>query len=234
MRILLSVLCLGLVAACQPKLPDSGAGVGFESYDAYEANRLAREEALNTNGRAMPPVATAQSFPAPAQGPEQALGQEVMAVLGTGTDATQPAETTDVAAAVPAPNNTGISDEQDFKAVSDRETIDSDRARLEQNRSQYQEIAPTAVPTRTGSGGVNIVEFALTTTNNVGETLYRRFGILTEGMYNRACAKFAAPDLAQIAFLEKGGPQKDRIGVDPDGDGFACSWDPQPFRNARK
>ena len=46
-----------------------------------------------------------------------------------------------------------------------------------------------------------------------------------------------APTLATIpkpqqikAFLEAGGPKRDRKGLDPDGDGFACAWDPRPFR----
>ena len=38
------------------------------------------------------------------------------------------------------------------------------------------------------------------------------------------------PDQAQQDFLAKGGPERDRMGVDPDGDGFACAWDPRPFR----
>jgi hypothetical protein len=38
--------------------------------------------------------------------------------------------------------------------------------------------------------------------------------------------------MAQIAFLERGGPKRDTLGLDPDGDGFACYWDPAPFRKA--
>lgn len=228
MRIVLSFVCLGLLAACQPNVPDSGAGVGFESYTDYEARRAQRDEALNAGPGAPMPIATAQTDATP-----RTLGQEAMAVLGTQAPAdTQPAATT--AAPVAASSNVGISDEQDFNAVTGRETIESDRERIAENRAQYQEIAPTAVPTRSGATGSNIVEFALSSTNRVGETIYKRFGLLTEGRYNRACAKFAAPDLAQIAFLDAGGPKRDRIGVDPDGDGFACSWDPQPFRNAKK
>jgi hypothetical protein len=34
--------------------------------------------------------------------------------------------------------------------------------------------------------------------------------------------------------LSNGGPERDRLGLDPDGDGFACYWDPTPFRLARK
>ncbi len=50
----------------------------------------------------------------------------------------------------------------------------------------------------------------------------------------RNCAKYGSPDLAQMAFLSKGGPKRDRMGLDPDGDGYACSWDPAPFRQAVK
>ncbi len=125
-------------------------------------------------------------------------------------------------------NNTGISDEQDFSAVSSRETIESDKERLARNRAQYQVVQPTAVPQRTETGP-NIVEFALATTHAPGTQMYSRSALrLTDPMV--ACARFASPDLAQQAFLEAGGPKRDRKGLDPDGDGFACSWDPRPFR----
>ena len=39
-------------------------------------------------------------------------------------------------------------------------------------------------------------------------------------------------DLAQKAFLSRGGPERDILLLDPDGDGFACKWDPRPFRLA--
>ena len=243
------ILALLALTACAPPVPDSTAGVGFDNYSDYVRQREAGVTGAGASGPVGQPLGAVPSQPtfstdavgAAIDNAESGNVPPTGRVIGqtpyAATEASRPRGSAPIGIKEESGEMAGstvISDEQDFKAVSDRETIDSDRARLEQNRSQYQEIAPTAVPTRTGSGGVNIVEFALTTTNNVGETLYRRFGILTEGMYNRACAKFAAPDLAQIAFLEKGGPQKDRIGVDPDGDGFACSWDPQPFRNARK
>ena len=40
-------------------------------------------------------------------------------------------------APLPAPNNPGLSDEQDFGAVSDRQSIESDAERLERNRALY-------------------------------------------------------------------------------------------------
>ncbi len=127
------------------------------------------------------------------------------------------------------PNNLGISDEQEFGAVSSRETIESDKERLARNRSQY-EVVPTApLPERPANSGPNIVQFALSTQHAPGTSVYKRSGLQISG--NAACRKYASPDLAQEAFLSSGGPESDRKGLDPDGDGYACSWDPRPFRN---
>jgi hypothetical protein len=134
-------------------------------------------------------------------------------------------ESGEVLAANGAP---GISDEQDFQAVSARETIQSDAERIARNRSQYEQIQPTDLPQRPADTGPNIVAYALSTTHGVGQNMYRRSGLGANS--ERACAKFPSPDLAQQAFLERGGPDRDRLGVDPDGDGFACAWDPRPFR----
>lgn len=125
-------------------------------------------------------------------------------------------------------NGAGISDEQDFAAVSERETIESDKERIARNRAQYTVIQPTAVPERTETGP-NIVQYALATTHNPGTQMYRRSSLrFTDPM--AACARYGSPDLAQQAFLAAGGPDRDRKGLDPDGDGFACDWDPRPFR----
>lgn len=125
-------------------------------------------------------------------------------------------------------SNPGISDEQDFAAVSERETIESDKQRLERNRQQYTVIQPTAVPERTDTGP-NIVQYALSTNHAPGTQMYSRSSLrLTDPMV--ACARYASPDLAQQAFLAAGGPERDRKGLDPDGDGYACTWDPRPFR----
>lgn len=125
-------------------------------------------------------------------------------------------------------NNAGISDEQDFAAVSQRETIESDAERIARNKAQYTVIQPTAVPERATSGP-NIVQFALSTTHAPGTQVYSRSSLrFTDPQ--AACARYASPDLAQEAFLAAGGPERDRRGLDPDGDGFACSWDPRPFR----
>ncbi|MGR3436532.1 MAG: hypothetical protein ACU0CO_16865 [Shimia sp.] len=128
---------------------------------------------------------------------------------------------------------TGISREQDFGAVSDERSIAGDAAAIEANRERYRVVQPTAVPTRRESGP-NIVQYALQTTNSVGQPLYRRGSLNTETRSARACAGFPSADRAQEAFLRNGGPTRDRGNLDPDGDGFACAWDPAPFRVARR
>ena len=62
--------------------------------------------------------------------------------------------------------------------------------------------------------------------------LYKR-GKLRLQSADAACRQFAAADQAQEAFLAAGGPERDGKALDPDGDGFACAWDPRPFRNAQ-
>jgi len=138
-------------------------------------------------------------------------------------------------APAPSLNNPGISDEQDFDAVSERQTIESDAARLERLRRDYQVIEPRPVPERRGDGGPNIVAFALETSHPVGQQVYRRLGREpSREEILRRCAAYVSADAAQRAFLEQGGPERDRRGIDPDGDGYACLWDPAPFRVARR
>jgi len=123
----------------------------------------------------------------------------------------------------------GVSDEQDFEAVASRETIESDKARIERNRAQYQIDQPSALPQRSGQVGPSIVEYALATQHPVGVKLFRRSPFKFKKV-EVACAPYANADLAQEAFLAAGGPDRDRLGADPDGDGYACGWDPSPYR----
>ncbi|MEY8839053.1 hypothetical protein AB9K41_08505, partial [Cribrihabitans sp. XS_ASV171] len=72
----------------------------------------------------------------------------------------------------------------------------------------------------------------LSTDHPKGTQVYSRAGFNLQAKAQRNCAGFPSADQAQIAFLESGGPQRDRQGLDPDGDGYACGWDPSPFRRA--
>ena len=130
-------------------------------------------------------------------------------------------------------DTTRLSDENDFDAVSERQSIESDAERIEKNRALYVLIEPTSLPRRPGSKIPSIVEYALKTTNPVGMQLYSRpFASATRFEWN--CGRYSSQSAAQEAFLVKGGPRFDSNGLDPDGDGFACYWDPEPFRRVLK
>lgn len=85
---------------------------------------------------------------------------------------------------------------------------------------------------RPASTGPDIVAYALATRHAMGTKQFQR-SFASEAKARRACARYSGVDQAQRAFLEAGGPQKDRLGLDPDGDGFVCGWSPEPFRAAR-
>lgn len=232
MRTYLLVLAALAVAACDPAVPDSGAGVpdpgtgvGFGSYDDYAARREAQ-----LNGQTGPlgaaPVVQAGL-----------LDQADVDAAAAARAANSGVAPIDAAPGNPAPpivaNARGISGENDFTAVSATRDIAADAALLQRNRAQYAVVQPEALPKRPGTDAPNIVEFALRTTNPVGTPLYKRSGPNRVARAERACAGFSSADLAQEAFLSNGGPEKDRKGLDPDGDGFACGWSPAPFRAAR-
>ena len=95
------------------------------------------------------------------------------------------------------------------------------------------EAPPVPSPARTDGDTPNIVAYALRTTHSVGEERYPR-SALTLQSHNRNCANFANADRAQEEFLRRGGPERDPLNLDPDGDGFACAWSPEPFRAAAR
>jgi hypothetical protein len=241
--LLAGVAALALTA-CSPQVPNSAAGVGFGDYQDYSASREAQ---LRGPGGLVPGPAISGEQPGRVAGSDSAaVAADTLAALGvppqdqprtvpTGTGPS-PIERSAAGSAASVdpivPANPGISDEQDFAAVSARETIESDRERMARQRAAMQQVAPEPVPTGS-SGSANIVAYALATTHAVGQTRHRRVTLFGEGRSQANCARYASPDLAQEAFLSRGGPERDPQGLDPDGDGFACFWDPAPFRAAR-
>ena len=219
------------LSACAPTAPeDTRRGVGFD--DGRDPFAPVYSDPVVTGPIIQPNAISSET---PGQGTELPIGG---AGEGASADAAGNAAAGASGGTADAPlppvrtNNPGISDEQDFNAVASRETIESDRARLEAQRRAYKVIAPTALPRRPSGDNALIVEFALSTTNTVGQPLYRRSGLSGQARFARNCAKYPSSDLAQEAFLKAGGPERDRYGLDPDGDGFACYWDPTPFRLA--
>jgi len=225
--LLLTATAFGL-AACAQQVPDSGAGVGFSDYAQFELERAQREAQLGGTDEG------GGSVPAPA-----GISQSELEAAGIGSDQPNDPDRTQGVQAQPGNpepvvlNNPGISDEQDFGAVADRETIESDAQRRAAQAAAYEVIEPTAVPTRSGRTGPNIVAFALQTSNLKGQQVHTRAGLSGQSRFQRNCAKYTSPDAAQRDFLSRGGPERDPRGIDPDGDGFACGWDPAPYRTAR-
>lgn len=239
MRLILGVTALAALTACSASVPDSGAGVGFGDYTEYEAQRQARDAQLSGAAIPAPNAVSSESLDgasAPAQsGAASDLAAETRAALAE-REANSGQSVLQADPSNPAPQTvttaTGISEETNFDAVSGERSIESDAALIARNRAQYKVIAPEALPQRSGNAEPNIVQYALQSNHPIGTQVFKRPGLNKETRYQRACAQYASPDQAQIEFLSKGGPQRDRLGVDPDGDGYACRWDPRPFRKA--
>ncbi len=277
MRAFLTGCAVLALAACQPAIPDSAAGIGFDN-----ANLSPRPAPSNETVTAAVPMASAVSGETltPPETSRQAIGAPMATTAlaatpsGDALSAPRPgSDATAVAAAAlgaleaeeagepsaprvrtpgqaqttpdgivhaspsnPAPvlmDNPGISDENDFEAVGSRRSIQDDAARLQSNRDNYKVIQPTTVPERTETGP-NIVAYALSLTHPVGTKMYRRINLLPQSHSTKACAGFASDNDAQMAFLANGGPKRDRKGLDPDGDGYACGWNPEPYRRAAR
>lgn len=231
------------LAACQPAVPNSAAGVGFGDYASYMKNREAELRGqtaapasaapppgggyaaqppgggYGTAGYGATPVTAAgiaaQNPPAggsaleaaASAAPQGSLGAEALAALRATAPAgsTAPAAQQSIAAQAGAPLNAPL------------------------NAMSEAAFDPAAVA---GSAGPNLAAYALSAPNTLGQPYYKRGGIKLSSS-ERACGKFVSPDLAQMKFLERGGPEKDPGNLDPDGDGFACAWDPRPFQAAR-
>ena len=250
-RVVLVIATGVVLSACQPAVPNSGApdrgrGVGFDG--TFEEQQRRRDASLATGS--VPAAAPVLSAPlsSPNDGSAAATAAETARVLaatrtgvggasnGLGNDAASNSgvEPVNASPSNPAPvviNNAGISNENNFDAVSGQRSIGDDAARIAANRAQYQVVQAQALPDR-GDAGPNIVAYALENKHAVGTQVYRRIGLNKASKFARSCAEFSHPDQAQIAFLSQGGPTRDRKGMDPDGDGFACNWDPTPFRRA--
>ena len=261
MRSVVLVVALAGLSACAPEQPGTGAGFSdYDAYREAQLTGAAPLNGATVPVGQVPPTgfdparvgaaidASEQGVGAPLSAlspsaqvaPLPQQGATYGAVIGSANqldpfDPNRPRGDAPAGIAVESGEmarvNGGISDEQDFEAVAGRETIESDAQRIARNRAQYVVVEPTALPERTGSSGPNIVEYAIATTNAVGQPMYSRSSIRLTSP-EAACRRYKSPDLAQEAFLNSGGPTRDPKGLDPDGDGFACAWDPRPFRAA--
>ena len=247
-----SLLAVAALAACTPPpaVPDSGAGVGFGDFAEFELERARREALLNGQPIGAPLTATRQPVTTAGPNPNPVIPTSDLAAAGIGTSA---ASTGTAALDAGAPlnataggpvgetaaererrlaNNPEISDENSFDAVSSRETIESDAERRQQQAENLVVVEPVPLPNTRADSGPNIVSYAINAPNQKGQEWYSRSILSGDNRFSRNCATYRNPDEAQRDFLTRGGPERDPRGIDPDGDGFACGWDPAPFRAA--
>ena len=255
----IGAVCL-FVAGCAAPVPDSGAGVGFGDYAEFELERARREAALtgqpvgepltaqapqttlgpNPNSEVIPgaqPQAVATSELAAAGiGVAPGAGVPPLNSGGLGGATTVDPDPTALSTPNAAPANLGdnptISDEQNFDAVASRETIESDAQRRADQAGRLIVVEPVPLPTERANSGPNIVQYAINAPNQKGQQWWSRTILSGDSRFQRNCATYANPDAAQRDFLSRGGSERDSRGLDPDGDGFACGWDPAPFKLA--
>lgn len=151
---------------------------------------------------------------------------------GTATSDIVPTTTVAGASAAPGQSVSQIGDDRLNLAQFSLEQQKIDAAAAERElaaaRSQLVVVQPGGVPV--GQSGPNIALFAQQTSNDVGQSIYPRS---RGARISSGCRRYASADDAQRAFLAAGGPTSDSQNLDPDGDGFACQWDPAPYRALR-
>ncbi|MFO7758169.1 MAG: hypothetical protein R6V26_06770 [Roseovarius sp.] len=230
MRFTLGLVTMAMLGACAPAVP-------YDDYDQVgsavdQNNRAARDAELEGNGLQSPDDVSSQPLSALDPDTEAsqiaADAQAALAATGTGEGLMQSGGSPRPAGVA---TENGMSRENDFEAVDAQRSIEQDAARIARNREQYEVVQPEDIGARPDDVGPNIVAYALATTHPKGTQIYSRIGFDKENRAARNCAEFTSPDRAQIAFLRQGGPERDRRGLDPDGDGYACDWDPAPYRS---
>ena len=252
---IVSVPALALAACAPPPQATSpvqqaaaaNAGVGFNNPEAYRAARAQRQAEVRAQGPVYTPPPAPENLPPPIV--EMPGGEleplESSAANGGGLDRSvldavdridPPAQSAEAPAAAPLPAPQAIAPAPVVMASAEAVQAPlvpapAPTADGFAQDANYVQVSASALPERP-EGTVNVVAYALSTTNSVGQPVYRRGGVFSGSKFEKACAEFRSDDAAQTAFLAAGGPERDRLGVDPDGDGFACAWSPAPFRAA--
>lgn len=226
--------CLGLAlaaSACAP-VPDSGNTVYLEAVTpTARAARNAELQASNEERGAvrtvsLEPIDPMRAEVSPSAGAEATVvpldDPSAPSDVATSDDVAAPTEVATASETVTAPGT--LTDDSTYQSGPVAATAAP-------AASSYEVVAPQPVPQRSSSGEPNVVAYALATSHPIGESRYAR-DYASDTRTQRACARYASPDQAQTAFLKAGGPEQDRQGLDPDGDGYACAWSPEPFRRA--
>lgn len=164
----------------------------------------------------------------------QRLAQDVTSVLAATAPGQAPAGAQGADGQAFVPGDTGIDPNDDSinLALQTQEQQKRQRAAAaaerEAARQQLVVIQPEPVPQT--DVNANVVKFARETTHPVGTKRYNRPAFRDRFQSAATCRRFGSDDEAQRQFLANGGPTTDRFNLDPDGDGFACDFDPEVYR----
>ena len=111
----------------------------------------------------------------------------------------------------------------------EQQNIDKEKAAKKLEDARKERIEIEVDNTVNYLDKINVARFARDTKHKIGEKIFTR---IIYNIYNNwnECSKFKTKDDAQRKFLKDGGPYKDKFNLDPDGDGFACEWDPEIYR----
>ncbi|WP_112321545.1 hypothetical protein [Oceanibium sediminis] len=246
-RTMTSLVVIGLLAGCVdgPRPPAGGYG----PFDPPPPAPFDQPEAISTlpgvpgsagvtvRDPAGTQVATTDQQPQDAD-PNAALARDVTAVLGgtprTGSGSTSAPATGSSAGAVPGATEIGIDPNDDSINLNltsqeqQKRERDAAQARREAAQQQLVVVAPEPVPEQ--NINANVVAFAKETTHPVGTKRYNRPAFRNRVQSASNCRRLGSDDEAQRQFLANGGPTTDRFNLDPDGDGFACDFDPEKYR----
>ena len=215
----LTLLPLLALAACSGE--NQGWNPNYRAEATSYGNYLrAREDAL-TGERAEPPRVIPVALPARAPTAKEIAGPSPVQVVER--------ETTAAAA------RAGIVSNRKQLSKARAPAIDTAPAVAYPVRTApAADVVPTTVPVIAApvttsvlpSAPPTLVQYARASLHRPGTRLFAR-----DGSVRGDCAAFASAAAAQQAFLTAGGPQRDALGLDPDGDGYVCGWEPAAYRD---
>lgn len=217
-----AILVLALATCGTGPAPnDVSEGVGFQDYQQYQARRETLRTAQPVAPQtALPPAeVTAEPFATPPAGSTW--------TATSSTPATTPGQssgTVDVARIAAG----AIAEAEGGVPSATTAPQDAPPQELAITPSGDDFVAPP-LPEGTRVLAANVAAFALSTSHEVGDRVYSRFPLRLGGREVR-CSDFRTTDQVQDWFLRNEGPERDRAGLDPDGDGFACNWTPERYR----
>ncbi len=217
-KVLLGLACVAGLSACA-----DGTGqvldprYRFDADRPYDEYRAAREMALTGQGPVPQTVPKARPFAAP-------TAEEIKSPTAYQRYASGRATGRTVAAG--AATGGGYYDPDTGRKLP------SNTAPVAR-RAAAAPAAPAAIPPAHVNDSPDtdaLSRYAATQRHRPGTTVFARSGAGTDATAARACARHPNADAAQLMFLSSGGPQQDPMGMDPDGDGYVCGWDPTHYR----